>query len=80
MQAYDLLCRLEPSRVLDLNRAIAVGHHSGPEAGLQAFEALPFLGARKPDDKAWSLAPTNAEEELICRKLDNLPDHTEPDA
>lgn len=100
VQAYDLLCRLEPSPVHELNRAIAVGHHAGPEAGLQAFEAIQsesleedyylwhatradlarqmgeIESARAALRLAWKLAPTNAEKELICRKLDGLQDTT----
>ena len=31
---YDLLLRLEPSAIVELNRAVAVGMRDGPEAGL----------------------------------------------
>ncbi|MCW5619715.1 MAG: RNA polymerase sigma factor [Burkholderiales bacterium] len=37
---YDLLLRLEPSPVVELNRAVAVAMHSGPEAGLALVEAI----------------------------------------
>lgn len=37
---YDLLLRLEPSPVVELNRAVAVAMHSGPEAGLVLVEAI----------------------------------------
>ncbi len=103
VKAYDLLCRLEPSPVHELNRAIAVGHLAGPDAGLQAFSLIKSeslerdyylwhaaradlarqMGdiddAREALQRAWDLAPTNAEKELICRKLDRLPD-TPPSA
>lgn len=37
---YDLLLRLEPSPVVELNRAVAVAMHDGPVAGLALVEAL----------------------------------------
>jgi RNA polymerase sigma factor (sigma-70 family) len=37
---YDLLVRAWPSPVVALNRAVAVGMASGPEAGLEALEPL----------------------------------------
>ncbi len=37
---YDLLCRLSPSPVHELNRAIAIGRRDGAAAGLAAFETL----------------------------------------
>lgn len=96
VQAYDLLCSLDPSPVHALNRAIAIGHDTGPAAGLRAFRAIDSqklprnyylwhathadlarqMGdvetARQCLEQAWKLAPTNAEKELICRKLDAL--------
>jgi RNA polymerase sigma-70 factor (ECF subfamily) len=36
---YDVLARLEPSPVVELNRAVALGERDGPEAGLAALEA-----------------------------------------
>ena len=39
---YDALLRLEPSPVIQLNRAVAVGMRDGPEAGLVLIE--PLLG------------------------------------
>ena len=95
VQSYDLLCSLTPSPVHELNRAIAIGHHRGPEEGLRALEAIESRAlerdylwhatraelARQVDDldtarealeQAWQLAPTNAEKELICRKMDAL--------
>ncbi len=100
VKAYDLLCSLVPSPIHDLNRAIAVGHHSGAEAGMAAFSKIEskslekdyylwhatradlsrqmgdFAAARTALQKAWKLAPTNAEKELICRRLDNLQSET----
>jgi RNA polymerase sigma-70 factor (ECF subfamily) len=37
---YDLLMGLEPSPVVELNRAVAVAQRDGPAAGLQAIEAI----------------------------------------
>ena len=37
---YDELARLSPSPVVDLNRAVAVGMASGPQAGLDALDVL----------------------------------------
>lgn len=95
---YDLLCQIEPSPIHELNRAIAIGHRDGPEAGMAAFAAIEpgslasdyYLwhathadlarqvgdveAARTSLRTAWKLAPTNAEKELISRKLDFLSD------
>lgn len=40
VQAYDLLVRLAPSPIHELNRAIAVAERDGPEAGWQALQAI----------------------------------------
>jgi len=37
---YDVLARLEPSPVVTLNRAVAVGMAEGPKAGLAVLESL----------------------------------------
>jgi RNA polymerase sigma-70 factor (ECF subfamily) len=37
---YDLLARVEPSPVVELNRAVAVAMRDGPEAGLARIDAL----------------------------------------
>jgi RNA polymerase sigma-70 factor (ECF subfamily) len=42
---YDLLARAEPSPVVWLNRAVAVGMRDGPQAGLDAVEAVLATGA-----------------------------------
>ncbi|MDB6128712.1 MAG: sigma factor, subfamily protein [Verrucomicrobia bacterium] len=38
---YDLLHRLKPSPIVALNRAVAVAHLKGPQAGLDAIAAIP---------------------------------------
>ena len=45
---YDVLVRVDPSPVVALNRAVAVGMRDGPEAGLAAIEAV--LGQGGLDD------------------------------
>ena len=42
---YDVLGRLDPSPVVALNRAAALGMRDGPEAGLAAIEAVLAKGA-----------------------------------
>jgi len=37
---YDMLLTIHPSPVVELNRAIAVGMHAGPQAGLTIIERL----------------------------------------
>ncbi|MGI8820436.1 MAG: RNA polymerase sigma factor [Chthoniobacterales bacterium] len=41
VRQYDELNRLKPSPVVALNRAVAVAHLSGPQAGLDAIAAIP---------------------------------------
>jgi len=40
VEFYDILMRVEPSPVVELNRAVAVAMRDGPAAGLQLIEAL----------------------------------------
>jgi RNA polymerase sigma-70 factor (ECF subfamily) len=37
---YDVLLRLEPSPVVELNRAVAVAMRDGPESGLALVDAI----------------------------------------
>jgi RNA polymerase sigma-70 factor, ECF subfamily len=41
---YDLLARVEPSPVVELNRAVAVAMRDGPEAGLALIDAIMARG------------------------------------
>jgi len=41
LRHYDELYRLKPSPVVGLNRAVAVAHLHGPQAGLDTIAALP---------------------------------------
>lgn len=43
LQLYDLLWRFEPTSVVAVNRAVAVGHVSGPADGLAALDAVEGL-------------------------------------
>jgi RNA polymerase sigma-70 factor (ECF subfamily) len=52
---YDLLLVAEPSPVIDLNRAVAIGMRDGPAAGLDAVEAAsaaPALARYAPAETA----------------------------
>ncbi len=42
---YSVLCKVWPSPVVDLNRAVAVGMAEGPEAGLEIVDGLVASGA-----------------------------------
>jgi RNA polymerase sigma-70 factor, ECF subfamily len=42
---YDVLARIDPSPVVALNRAVALGMRDGPESGLAAIEAVLESGA-----------------------------------
>lgn len=42
---YDVLLRIEPSPIVELNRAVAVAMHRGPQAGLTLVDALLARGA-----------------------------------
>jgi RNA polymerase sigma-70 factor (ECF subfamily) len=63
---YDVLLRVEPSPVVELNRAVAVAMRDGPEAGLGLVEAL--LAAGHLD--GYHLA--HAARADLCRRLGRL--------
>ncbi len=42
---YDVLCRVDPSPVVALNRAVALGMRDGPDAGLAAIDAVLAQGS-----------------------------------
>lgn len=42
---YDVLARVEPSPVFELNRAVAVAMRDGPLAGLELIDAILARGA-----------------------------------
>ena len=60
---YDLLLRLEPSPVVELNRAVAVAMRDGPAAGLALVDALLARGELKD----YRLA--HAARADFCRRL-----------
>jgi RNA polymerase sigma-70 factor, ECF subfamily len=67
---YDVLLRLEPSPVIELNRAVAVAMCQGPEAGLALV--LPLLLALP------GYGPASAAAADLCRRagrLDEARDH-----
>jgi RNA polymerase sigma-70 factor (ECF subfamily) len=60
---YDLLARIEPSPVVELNRAVAIAMRDGPEAGLRLIEELVARG----DLAEYHLA--HAARADLCRRL-----------
>ncbi|HEX4944322.1 MAG TPA: RNA polymerase sigma factor [Usitatibacteraceae bacterium] len=65
---YDALLRLDPSPVVELNRAIAVAMRDGPAAGLALVDAL--LARGELDD--YHLAHSARAD--LCRRLGNRPE------
>lgn len=59
---YTLLVRINPSPVIELNRAVAIAMHDGPEAGLRQIDAILERGDLKDYHLAYS---ARAE---LCRK------------
>jgi RNA polymerase sigma-70 factor (ECF subfamily) len=59
---YTLLLRINPSPVIELNRAVAIAMHDGPEAGLRQIDAILERGELKDYHLAYS---ARAE---LCRK------------
>jgi RNA polymerase sigma-70 factor (ECF subfamily) len=60
---YSLLARVEPSPVIELNRAVAVAMRDGPEAGLRLIDAI--LARGELDD--YHLAHSARAD--LCRRL-----------
>ena len=65
---YDVLTRLDPSPVVELNRAAAVGMRDGPEAGLAMIDAILARG----DLENYHLAHSARAE--LCRRLGRTAD------
>jgi RNA polymerase sigma-70 factor (ECF subfamily) len=61
---YDLLAQLQPSPVVDLNRAVAVAMRDGPAAGLTLLDAILVRG----ELAEYHLAHSARAE--LCRRLD----------
>lgn len=60
---YDVLARLDPSPVIELNRAVAMAMRDGPEAGLALVDAILDRG----DLRDYRLA--HAARAELCRRL-----------
>ena len=60
---YDVLARVEPSPVIDLNRAVAVAMRDGPEAGLALIDEI-FKGGELADYRLAHAARAD-----LCRRL-----------
>lgn len=65
---YDVLVRVEPGPVVELNRAVAVAMRDGPARGLALVEALLATG----DLDRYHLAHATRAE--LCRRLRRIPD------
>ena len=65
---YDLLLRIDPSPVIELNRAVAVAMRSGPAAGLQLIEAILARGDLK------EYRPAHAARAELCRRAGRIED------
>ena len=63
VQLYDVLLRATPSPVIELNRAVAVAMHDGPEAGLMLVDAILARG----DLTDYHLAHSARAD--LCRRL-----------
>lgn len=68
---YDVLAQVDPSPVVDLNRAVAVAMRDGPLAGLQLVDALLAAG----DLVDYHLA--HAARADLCRRLGRITDARE---
>src|SRR5581483_7275705 len=60
---YELLARVEPSPVVELNRAVAVAMRDGPAAGLALVDAILARGELLEDHLAYSARAD------LCRRL-----------
>jgi RNA polymerase sigma-70 factor (ECF subfamily) len=77
LQHYDVLLRLKPSPVVALNRAVAVAHLQGPQAGLEAIATLPqrdrlethYLLHAVTGELHWRLGDERAAAESFRRAL-----------
>lgn len=63
---YDVLMRMDPSPIVELNRAVAVAMHQGPQAGLDLVEAILARG----DLTDYHL--THSARAELCRRLGNV--------
>lgn len=63
VRLYDLLLRIEPTPIVELNRAVAVAMRDGPAAGLALIDGLLARGALA------SYRLTHAARADLCRRL-----------
>ena len=63
---YDVLLQIEPSPVVELNRAVAIAMRDGPASGLALIEAILARG----DLKGYHLA--HAARADLCRRLGKI--------
>jgi RNA polymerase sigma-70 factor (ECF subfamily) len=68
---YDVLAQIEPSPVIDLNRAVAVAMRDGPEAGLTLIDTI----LKRGDLGNYYLA--HAARADMCRRLNRIEDARE---
>jgi len=68
---YDLLAQLDPSPVVDLNRAVAVAMRDGPLAGLQLIDAI------LADGELTDYHLVHAARADLCRRLGRTTDARE---
>ena len=65
---YDVLWRMDPSPVIELNRAVAVAMRAGPASGLELVERILARG----DLKDYRFA--HAARAELCRRLGRVSD------
>jgi RNA polymerase sigma-70 factor, ECF subfamily len=65
---YDVLMRIEPSPVVELNRAVALAMRDGPEPGLTLIDAILARG------ELVEYQPAHAARADLLRRLDRLDD------
>jgi RNA polymerase sigma-70 factor (ECF subfamily) len=63
---YEVLCRIEPSPVVELNRAVAVAMRDGPQAGLDVIDEIFARG----DLNGYHLAHSARAD--LCRRLGRI--------
>jgi hypothetical protein len=64
---YDLLLRLEPSPVVELNRAVAVAMNDGPAAGLVWSLIMQYLLMCCFDEKRWEELPDSQRDKIMAQ-------------
>lgn len=62
-ELYNLLLRINPSPIIELNRAVAIAMHKGPDAGLQRIDAI----MRRGELNDYHLA--HAARAELCQKI-----------